>query len=482
MLLALQKETATTSSYRLLLLFLIHSSISHPPRDRQSELRWFFCCFYDPGPIVSCDLLADEMGDAFEDEAEQTVTIKEYIEGIEAEELEADLVLGGDEGKECTYPNGYMKRQAVFSCLTCSPGGNAGVCTACSLACHDGHEVVELWTKRNFRCDCGNSKFGGFSCKICPNKEHENVDNTYNQNFIGRYCICVRPYPDPDAQEQVEMIQCCICEDWFHENHLGLDSTDEIPRDEEIEPLYEDFICQECALTCSFLKLYPPSTWARMNQSNVPESPGKESSVDSSSILLAKSKFINDSNVMNGSLMNNATTYYEPTKSESKDQTQGETSSANYGLEEDKSFGSNGTSQVKCILGLDVGHTTFDLEKKPMFLSKKWRDMLCRCSTCTNFYKQKGLCYLIDNKDSLEEYENMAKQKREEKLQQEEGAEMNFLDKLNHVQKIEIMRGIADLKNEFHSFLESFDTSKAITSADVQGLFEKLAKKRQRLS
>lgn len=51
------------------------------------------------------------------------------------------MVLGGDEGKECTYANGYMKRQAIFSCLTCTPDVNAGVCTACSLVCHDGHEV-----------------------------------------------------------------------------------------------------------------------------------------------------------------------------------------------------------------------------------------------------------------------------------------------------------------------------------------------------
>ena len=53
----------------------------------------------------------------------------------------ADLVLGGDEGNECTYNMGYMKRQAIFSCLSCTPDGNAGVCTACSLSCHDGHEV-----------------------------------------------------------------------------------------------------------------------------------------------------------------------------------------------------------------------------------------------------------------------------------------------------------------------------------------------------
>ena len=57
---------------------------------------------------------------------------------------EADLVLGGDDGKDCTYAGGYLKRQAVFSCLTCVPDGVAGVCTACSLACHDGHEVTHL--------------------------------------------------------------------------------------------------------------------------------------------------------------------------------------------------------------------------------------------------------------------------------------------------------------------------------------------------
>jgi hypothetical protein len=53
------------------------------------------------------------------------------------------LVLGGDDGKECTYAGGYLTRQAVFSCLTCVLAGNAGVCTACSLSCHDGHEVSQ---------------------------------------------------------------------------------------------------------------------------------------------------------------------------------------------------------------------------------------------------------------------------------------------------------------------------------------------------
>lgn len=89
-------------------------------------------------------------------------------------------------------------------------------------------KIVELWTRRNFRCDCGNSKFGEFFCKLLPNKDVENVENLYNHNFKGAYCTCGRPYPDPDAEEQVEMIQCCVCEDWFHEEHIGLESSDEV--------------------------------------------------------------------------------------------------------------------------------------------------------------------------------------------------------------------------------------------------------------
>lgn len=89
-------------------------------------------------------------------------------------------------------------------------------------------KIVELWTKRNFRCDCGNSKFGEFFCKLFPNKDVENTENSYNHNFKGSYCTCGRPYPDPEAEEQVEMIQCCICEDWFHEEHLGLESSNEV--------------------------------------------------------------------------------------------------------------------------------------------------------------------------------------------------------------------------------------------------------------
>lgn len=90
---------------------------------------------------------------------------------------------------------------------------------------------------RNFCCDCGNSKFPG-KCTLtvvcfCPcsvsrstlaqlctflfqNKASTNEKNSYNHNFKGVYCICNKPYPDPDDLNPDDMVQCVICEDWLH--------------------------------------------------------------------------------------------------------------------------------------------------------------------------------------------------------------------------------------------------------------------------
>lgn len=51
---------------------------------------------------------------------------------------------------------------------------------------------------------------------IKQTKLEPNDLNVYNQNFKGLYCICQRPYPDPDSDNTDEMVQCIVCEDWFH--------------------------------------------------------------------------------------------------------------------------------------------------------------------------------------------------------------------------------------------------------------------------
>ncbi|XP_071730676.1 uncharacterized protein [Rutidosis leptorrhynchoides] len=392
------------------------------------------------------------MADVFEEETEQTVSLNEYLDEVEHQELEADLVLGGDEGKECTYVKGYMKRQAIFSCLTCTPDGNAGVCTACSLSCHDGHEIIELWTKRKFKCDCGNSKFGETYCKLLPSKDIENEENKYNHNFKGKYCTCGRLYPDPDVEEQVEMIQCCICEDWFHEAHLSVECTKEIPRDEDGEPLYEDLICHMCSSICSFLHLYPQTIFAPHQQPNT-ATDLKEKGVEAAPSGSGTSEVHNaDSAVLEPNFEN---------------------------VDDDKTM-LVGEKSDKCLLGVDLLTTELTSDKsQPMFLSKNWREAICVCEKCLGFYEKKGISFLVDKEDSIAEYEKVAKQRRDEKMQQQEGEEMNFLSNLGHVEKMEILSGIADMKDEIHTFLQSFDASKPITSDDIHQVFDNLKKRRR---
>jgi len=42
------------------------------------------------------------------------------------------------------------------------------------LTCHENHEVIELYSKVDFRCDCGNGRMP-FSCHL--NNEKDDYEN-----------------------------------------------------------------------------------------------------------------------------------------------------------------------------------------------------------------------------------------------------------------------------------------------------------------
>ncbi|CAD6207537.1 GSCOCG00010215001-RA-CDS [Cotesia congregata] len=185
-------------------------------------------------------------------EEDNSVTMLDVLQEANQLEEDANAVLGASDDGSCTYNKGYI-RQALYACKTCCPNEQdlAGVCLACSFHCHEGHDLVELYTKRNFRCDCGNTKFGEKKCSLDPCKAVENKENKYNQNFKGVYCTCSRPYPDPEDTSDDEMLQCVICEDWYHSKHLG-SPEEEIPEDDS----FEEVICKDCMSKHDFLRNY----------------------------------------------------------------------------------------------------------------------------------------------------------------------------------------------------------------------------------
>lgn len=455
------------------------------------------------------------------EEEEGLVTIKEYVEGLEAQELEVDMILGGDDGKECTYPKGYLPRQAVFSCISCCPEGNAGVCTACSMSCHDGHEVIEIWTRRHFRCDCGNSKFGIGVCKLYSSKDTENSGNVYNQNFKGVYCLCKRPYPDPDASEDNgEMLQCCICEDWFHEVHLGLALTEEVPRDEDGEPLFEELICKACTASLEFLSHYKQLLVPVNNTITLEEDMSFKTIADPVQIVNEETleetvEFCETGDVIGGvapkaggssfRIDNKVTTSVSTSDLCQQQQAclPDIKSLANGGAIESNGTNSvdpsilvhelvsgeaSGSSQIcKLVLKGDVskcgdGQSTISSTwiTKALFLVKNWRSHLCRCSACLTMYKEKGVSFLMDSEDTISNYEEVAKQRRKEKMDASNGQDLTFLNNLSHVGQIEFLHGLNEMTNELSAFLASRESAEAITSADVYEFFDNLKKKRAR--
>lgn len=160
----------------------------------------------------------------------------------------------------CTQPLGPL-RQPVFACLTCTPPPAsaaqvftpAGVCYSCSIACHGDHTLVEIFSKRNFVCDCGTTRFSNAApctlrsdpvsgAKGAHSQKPAN-GNKYNQNFRNRFCGCEQEY-DPHT-EKGTMFQCLglgsvesggCGEDWWHpECVVGL------PRDWTVkDKLFDD--------------------------------------------------------------------------------------------------------------------------------------------------------------------------------------------------------------------------------------------------
>ncbi|XP_035851514.1 putative E3 ubiquitin-protein ligase UBR7 isoform X2 [Sander lucioperca] len=357
---------------------------------------------------------------------EQTVSLVDVLEENEELEEEASAVLAGSDSDLCSYPQGYVKRQALYACSTCTPAGGepAGVCLACSYKCHEGHDLFELYTKRNFRCDCGNRKFTELQCKLFLEKDELNSQNKYSQNFFGVYCTCSRPYPDPDDQVEDEMIQCVVCEDWLHGRHLGVGVPDSVE--------LQEMICESCMNNNSFLWTYSAhlsGAAVEVKEETNPNVPKEEEKGD---------------DVM------------EPSCKRSREE-----------------------AEPGCRLKelQEIGQKR--VHSGAVFWPSAWRSKLCSCNTCKERLSAAGLSFLLDESDTVLAYEN--KGKSSEQTRQGPDPLMSALDNLNRVQQLEIIHGYNDMKTELKDFLQRFAAEgKVVTSEDIRQFFEQQQSRKRR--
>uniref|UniRef100_A0A336M6B8 CSON012780 protein n=1 Tax=Culicoides sonorensis TaxID=179676 RepID=A0A336M6B8_CULSO len=340
---------------------------------------------------------------------ESCVYMTDVMKEQEQEELEAMVVLGGSDENNCTYSKGYIKRQAIYSCLTCckeskeDPEKRAGICLACSLTCHENHELVELYTKRNFRCDCGGAKMRSVRCLLEPIKFGVSEENKYNQNFSGVYCICKRPYPDPEDNVVDEMIQCVICEDWYHGRHLNT----KVVKD------FNEMICGGCVSEHEFLKSYLQFSISGKKEPNT-------DSIDITSTV-----------------------------------TEEEPSSKRIKLDTD------------CVRPTQEEYPS----NAAIFWADAWREKLCKCPTCLEMYKTQKVEFLIDPEDPVQKYEEIGIQRNRGSTSEER--EMEALSSLDRTQQVEMITEYNKFKNRLKEFLHAFAVNKqTVTEEDVNRFFE----------
>ncbi|XP_074471342.1 putative E3 ubiquitin-protein ligase UBR7 [Sebastes fasciatus] len=364
---------------------------------------------------------------------EQTVSLVDVLEEDQELEEEASAVLAGSDSDHCSYPQGYVKRQAVYACSSCTPKGGepAGVCLACSYKCHEGHDLFELYTKRNFRCDCGNSKFSELQCKLHPEKEEVNSQNKYSHNFFGVYCTCSRPYPDPDDPVEDEMIQCVVCEDWLHGRHLGRVVPDSVE--------LQEMICESCMNKNPFLWTYAAHL-----------------SVPGASVQVKEETEANKSNTNVPKKEEKVDDVIEPSCKRTREEAEP-------------------SCRLKALQAIDEKR----VQSGAVFWPSTWRSKLCSCNTCKESLSAAGLSFLLDESDTVLAYEN--KGKTNEQRQPGHDPLMSALDNLNHVQQLEIIHGYNDMKSELKDFLQGFAAEgKVVTPDDIREFFEQQQSRKRR--
>lgn len=256
----------------------------------------------------------------------------------------------------CTFENGYYD-QPIYSCITCAEiaGRPVGVCYGCYLECHLGHDnVVELFTRRKFRCDCPTLSDTICDCSLYKPSEPapaSNPKNKYTSNFEGIFCWCRRGY---SADSNATMIECFLCEDWFHSTCIQEDKTFKYPLVESDDV----FVCKDCLGTAPILKEYA-CLQTPLEAPPAPQSAVESSTTSSTSVAPSEAALAPPA----------------ATSSQSDGSTQ------------------NVTSEPKRECSRPESPTL--ITTHALFIPD-WTKQLCRCTACREVYEKQNVGWLLD--------------------------------------------------------------------------------------
>lgn len=386
--------------------------------------------------------------------------------------------------------------------------------------------MVELYTKRNFRCDCGIGRLSVVKCNLDRLKFQKNDANVYNQNFSGLYCVCHRPYPDPEDPIDDEMIQCVVCEDWFHCRHL----VSKVPN----MTMFTEMICQECtakhsAVLRHYMKfsvseatLEPTKVTAAADETEAAAPIDVVSPKDADADVQAKEPADGDQmETADGTVVEvrstakaidqpagTGTTNGEPPGVDGdnkpvdellKDEINqciadiieinkqsGDSNDESNDEKEPPAKRQKVSAETTAATIPQTSGKTLNC-KKPLRSNVKivgatywpveWRTNICTCVDCLAELRMENIEFLTDLEDTVLCYEEKGLAKARES-QYDTG--MKELSRMNHVQKVDVIMGYNKMKEKLTEFLNAFVTNKqVVTEEDINRFFRMLKDKKE---
>lgn len=459
-------------------------------------------------------------------------TAADFIDEQLALEADAREVLPYKFDK-CTSVLGPL-RQEIYACLTCSPPPAsaaqqytpAGVCYACSISCHGEHNLVELFNRRNFVCDCGTTRFANNApCTLRSDSatgargthsQEPAKTNTYNQNFQNKFCACGDEY-DAD-NEKGTMFQCIglgsvesggCGEDWYHpECLMGLPkdwylkkgddsketSTPDAAEGEEKEhpappgfPNEDDFealVCYKCVEANPWIKPYAgtegflPPVFHDPESSSQPGQSTEPAQVEAPKPSLKRkaSDEGDDTTVRPAS----------PTKRLKEEQLTNGTSPSITAASDNKPTQPTPTDTIT-LPEPSHKHTRLPLAPSGRFsllLTSNFRDSLCHCPAC--FPHLIPYPHLLDEESTYEPSLSSASASHpaheHNSSARSAGSQRSLLDRgeaaLNNMDRVKAIEGVMvynHLRDKVKEFLRPYaESGKVVSAEDIKGYFEGL--------
>lgn len=268
------------------------------------------------------------------------------------------------------------------------------------------------------------------------------------------------------------MIQCVICEDWFHSRHLQAT----VPKSNS----FAEMICGDCMSQHEIIYHYVGISITKVDDMDLDGTVDADVSLNTTERLdttttATVDECVDENQVevegkveeslkdeINQSIMN----IIEINKNniETNDTTDPEPPSKR------RKIGAE-TESTQCKKPLLVG------EKVPgaTFWPMDWRKSICSCDKCINELKEQKIEFLVDLEDTVQSYQEKGLAKVHETT--EERA-MRAFSQIDRQQQINVLTGYNKLKENLKEFLHSYAVSDvAVTIDDVNRFFRMMNEK-----